>query len=89
MGFPKYISQKETKIFHTKAGYDIKYGKERAEKEGRIHTERYFFSRANEGFFLGGGGGLGGERREDFFSRGYVKERGFSGRREVTEAFKS
>ena len=33
-------------------------------------------------------GFLEGERREDFFSRGYVKERGFSGRREVTEAFK-
>ena len=63
MGFPKYISQKETKIFHTKRGYDIKYGKERAEK-GEIHREIYYFSGAKGGFLAGEG-----ERREDFFLR--------------------
>ena len=41
MGFPKYISQKRNKIFHTKAGYHIKYGKEPA--EWKEDTERIDF----------------------------------------------
>ena len=65
MGFPKYISQKETKIFHTKAGYDIKYGKGTSRERGDLHGGDIIFleQRRDVGvfrrrkariFFLGG-----------------------------------